>query len=604
MKPLEASLFKPLAVELKNNLVLSGVVPVNDIFLPTWGNKNKINLFYGSYGSGKSVFIIDQLIDKCLNQGYFRCYFGRKIFDTVRGTVFKTITDRIKELKKESLFYFSDKPNGSMQIVCRANGNEFIPFGANDSSSLKSIKDPTDFFCEELDQFTFEDFGFIFSRLRTEKALTQFWGAFNTERIYQSHWIRKVLFDGEFKDMAFKLKANYYDNHFIDKEDYESKLRLIANGNAAVFNAIANGEWGMVRTGSEFWKQFSEVKHVKLVEIDKNTIHVSLDENVNPYVTVSCWQINTEKKEFKQIHEIPCKSPDNNAVKAAKLLIKWFEHIEYKDVVFIYGDPSASKRSTVDPNNSSFYDKFIETLISAGYKVVNRVMKSAPEVALSAAFINDSYENNLYGWSIVISDRCFVSIEDYLMVKEDADGKMLKPKVKDKESEVTYEPAGHFSDAKRYFIISILKNEFLIIEAISFTTKESLLAREQFYIDTINPFFNICKIAGSPLGIKKSIRTRDNMSKGRKGMKFSDSHKQSMRLKKLGRKLTGQHLSKTLIAIQSRSKPVMAIDKYGNINKYKSAREASKITGVLRTGIANCLSKRAKTAGGYIWNYQ
>jgi PBSX family phage terminase large subunit len=461
LKILEASLFKPLPAELKEQLILSGVVPVNDIFCPLWNNKNKINLLYGSYGSGKSVFIVDQLIEKALTQSYFRCYFGRKILDTVRGTVFKTITDRLKELKKDHLFFFSDKPNGSMQIICKANGNEFIPFGANDSSSLKSIKDPTDFFCEELDQFTFEDFGFIFSRLRTEKAFTQFWGAFNTEKIYQSHWIRKVLFDGEFSGMSFKLKANYYHNHFIDKEDYESKLRLIANGNSAVYNAIANGEWGMVRSGSEFWKQFSEVNHVKSIGIEKNTIHVSLDENVNPYVTVSCWQVITDKKELRQVHEIPCKSPDNNAVKAAMKLIKWLEQIDYKDVVYLYGDPSASKRSTIDPNNSSFYDKFIETLQKAGYKVTSRVQRSAPEVALSAAFINDIYENNLNGWSIVISDRCFVSIEDYLLVKEDADGKMLKPKVKDKETEVTYEPAGHFSDAKRYFITTILKNEFI-----------------------------------------------------------------------------------------------------------------------------------------------
>jgi PBSX family phage terminase large subunit len=461
VKPLEATLYKPLPDDLKEKLILSGVIPVNDIYLPLWENNNKINLLYGSYGSGKSVFIIDVLINRCLTDKYFRCYFGRKILDTVRGTVFKTIIDRIRDLKKQEFFYFSDKPNGSMQIVCKANGNEFVPFGANDSSSLKSIKDPTHFFLEEMDQFSFEDFGFIFSRLRTEKAITQLYGAFNTERIYQSHWIRKVLFDGEFANMAYKLKANYYHNFFIDKEDYESKLRLIANGNAAIYNAIANGEWGMVRTGSEFWKQFSEVKHVRPLKVEKTTMHISLDENVNPYVTVACWQIMTEAKELRQVHEIPCKSPDNNAVKAAKLLIKWFEEIDYRDIVYIYGDPSASRRSTVDPNNSSFYDKFIETLTSVGYRVVNRVMKSAPEVALSAAFINDIYENNLYGWTIVINDRCFTSIEDYLMVKEDADGKMLKPKVKDKETEVTYEPAGHYSDQKLYFITTILKNEFI-----------------------------------------------------------------------------------------------------------------------------------------------
>lgn len=460
MKPLEASLFKPLDPELKENLIRSDVVPVNDVFFPVWGILSKIVLLYGSYGSGKSVFIADRWIDKALTQKYFRGYFGRKIFDTVRGTVYKTFTDRIKELHKEHLFSFSDKPNGSMNIVCRENGNEMIPFGANDASSLKSIKDPTDFFCEEFDQFTFDDFGFMFSRLRTEKALTQLWGSFNTERVYKTHWIRAVLFDGEYSHLAYKLKANFSDNHFIDRQDYESKLRLIANNNAAVLNAIAYGEWGTVRTGNEFWKQFSESRHVKSLQILPTTVHVSLDENVNPYVTVSCWQVQSEEKQMRQVHELACKSPDNNAPKAAKKLIGWLRSIEYNDVVYIYGDPSGSRRSTVDVNSRSFYDKFIETLNSEGFHTVSRVRKSAPEIALSAAFINDIYENNLYGWSILIHDRCFTSIEDYLLVKEDAEGKMLKKKVTDLESKISYEPEGHFSDAKRYFITSVLSAEF------------------------------------------------------------------------------------------------------------------------------------------------
>jgi hypothetical protein len=457
-KLLEASLFKPLPAELKEQLLLSGVVPVNDIFLPIWDNIYKIVLLYGSYGSGKSVFAVDVLIDKCQHDKYFRCYFGRKVFDTVRGTVFKTITDRIKELKREKLFEFSDKPNGSMIIRCKESGHEFLPFGANDSSSLKSIKDPTHFFCEELDQFSFEDFGFIYSRLRTEKAITQFYGAFNTERIYQSHWIRKVLFDGEYASDAYRLKANYYDNHFIDRQDYESKLRLIANGNIATFNAIANGEWGVVRTGGEFWNQFDETKHVRKLSYEPGVVYACLDENVNPYVTNTIWQVRG--KSINQVHEILCKSPNNNAPKAAAKFCDWLDLIQHKDVVFVCGDPSASKRSTVDENSSSFYEKFIAVVMSRGYKVVNKVMKSAPEVALSAAFINGIYENNLYGWVINISERCFSSIEDYILVKEDAEGKMFKGKEKDPVTGITYEPRGHISDSKRYLVLTVLAKEF------------------------------------------------------------------------------------------------------------------------------------------------
>ena len=95
-------------------------------------------------------------------------------------------------------------------------------------------------------------------------------------------------------------------------------------------------------------------------------------------------------------------------------------------MVFICGDPSASKRSTVDANSSSFYEKYASVVVQRGYRVENKVMKSAPEVALSGAFVNAIYENNLNGWEINISDTCFTSIEDYIMVKEDAEGKMAK----------------------------------------------------------------------------------------------------------------------------------------------------------------------------------
>lgn len=225
-----------------------------------------------------------------------------------------------------------------------------------------------------------------------------------------------------------------------------------------LYRIYANGERGVVRTGSEFWKQFNEIKHVKTVQVLPGTMHISLDQNVTPYVTISCWQIRD--KDIVQVHEIPAKSPDNNAPKAAQLLIKWLNNIIQTDVVYVYGDPSGSNRSVVDENSASFYDKFLEQLRKAGYHVVSRVQKAHPEVALSAAFVNDIYEFNNAGYNITISDTCKVSIDDYISAKENKDGGMDKKKIIDKVTGISYEPIGHFSDAKRYFITTILSNEF------------------------------------------------------------------------------------------------------------------------------------------------
>ena len=61
----------------------------------------------------------------------------------------------------------------------------------------------------------------------------------------------------------------------------------------------------------------------------------------------------------------------------------------------------------------------------------------------------------------------------------------------------------------------------LFFECIELCEKEDLIIREQFYIDTLNPFYNIARIAGSTLGVKITKEQSEKLSKLRKGKKFS-----------------------------------------------------------------------------------
>lgn len=246
--------------------------------------------------------------------------------------------------------------------------------------------------------------------------------------------------------------GGYLDQATLDDFEYDR----IHKPN--LYRIYANGERGIMRTGGEFFKQFDEMKHVGPVQIRPGVLHITLDNNVVPYVTISIWQII--EKQLTQVREIASKEPDNNAPRSARKLISWLQSISYSEVLFIYGDPSANARSTVDENSSSFFQKFIGELTATGYKIQSRVQLSHPQVAMSAAFINDIYELNLGGWSILIGDNCKVSIDDYASVKEDENGNMLKVRVKDKNTGQTYEEHGHFSDAKRYFVVSVLKSLF------------------------------------------------------------------------------------------------------------------------------------------------
>ena len=54
---------------------------------------------------------------------------------------------------------------------------------------------------------------------------------------------------------------------------------------------------------------------------------------------------------------------------------------------------------------------------------------------------------------------------------------------------------------------------------------------------------------------------------------------------------------------EMKKKPVVAINKLGEKQLFKSGKEASKSLNVLRSGISLCLKGIYKTSGGYKWEY-
>lgn len=61
------------------------------------------------------------------------------------------------------------------------------------------------------------------------------------------------------------------------------------------------------------------------------------------------------------------------------------------------------------------------------------------------------------------------------------------------------------------------KESDLIFSVILGCNIEDLIIHEQYFIDAINPWFNICKVAGSSLGRKHSIESIRKMSEIKKG---------------------------------------------------------------------------------------
>ncbi len=104
--------------------------------------------------------------------------------------------------------------------------------------------------------------------------------------------------------------------------------------------------------------------------------------------------------------------------------------------------------------------------------------------------------------------------------------------------------------------------------------KKMLIAREQWYIDTMAPTINVCLIAGSTLGMKYSEQGRANISAARRGKKLSPEHiasmraafnkpetKEKMRPAQLGKKQPPEHIEKTAAARRGRKNSPEHIEK-------------------------------------------
>jgi len=202
---------------------------------------------------------------------------------------------------------------------------------------------------------------------------------------------------------------------------------------------------------------------------------------------------------------------------------------------------------------------------------------------------------------------------------------------------------------------------FSIIE---FCTKEKLIEREQYYINTLNPEFNLCSNAKSVLGTKHSKESkqksrevaillmkdpdrRQNLreaaikqfadpkqrksrsdamkirsAKGENpmsGKHHTEESKRKMRealkgkrkgknnpmygRKRIVSEETRQKLRESSrIANMKRCKPVKQYDLNGTyIIAYPSQSEAGRQTGINPNNISSCVSGRLKTTGGFIW---
>lgn len=413
--------------------------------------KYRYIILYGGRGSSKSDFITKYLIFRCITDSYFRFILIRNNYNTIKDSQYQSIKDIIGELGLSELFEFKVQP---LEIICR-NGNKFLARGCDDTTRLKSVKDPTGAWYEE-DIPSEADFITITTSIRTGKA-DQLMEIFTinpeVDGDFQDSWFWNKFFKGQ-SNKSFESaieqeiegeKVNlgyiahhstYHDNRWLPAS-FKAFLEALKKQDPYYYTIYCLGEWGNRITGGAFYKAFNRGLTVTRTEYNPSIpLHISFDFNVNPYMTATIWQVSGNM--VYNIGEITAVSPKNTTMGTCTEIKNRYPN--HSSGMFIYGDASGRNEDTkMEKGHNNF--TIIEHELR-DYKPTLRVPSSNPSVSMRGKWVNTLF-SDLRDIKVFISEQSPLFITDLLNLKEASDGTKFKQKYKDEKTQVTSEKYGH-----------------------------------------------------------------------------------------------------------------------------------------------------------------
>jgi len=215
-------------------------VLVNKAYLPVLSDESRFKVLYGGAGSGKSHFVAQSVVLRCLKEKGRRFLIVRKVARTLRYSVIVLIREIIATMGLENVFEVN---RTDMTITCRLNGNQLLFLGLDDVEKLKSIHGITDIWIEEASEVLQSDFEQLNLRLRGNPEIKkQVVLTFNP--ISATHWLKQYFFDRR-RDNTFILKTTYKDNAFLDDE-YIKELESLKDRDYTYYQIYTLGEWGIL----------------------------------------------------------------------------------------------------------------------------------------------------------------------------------------------------------------------------------------------------------------------------------------------------------------------------------------------------------------------
>lgn len=429
---------------------------------------NKIILYGGAIRGGKSYFLILYAFTLAFMFPRSRWLFLRKDGPTLSRNLLVTF----EEFLLNGFRQYVKSWNKNTNTVTLYNGSQFL-FMAEQFQSDKELNrfkglEINGAFIDEANEIQEATFDKVI-----ERAGSWFHSPGCPIKIVMTanpsyNWIKTRIHDPWEKGTLPKgiayVPARIFDNPYIPPEYLES-LKFLPRFQYEVF---VEGNWNIqLKTGGEFYKCFELDKHVGVCTYDPALpIHISWDDNVNPYLPCGIFQIVNEMDDngkevvaqhIHMIDEIAGVTPDNTVKAVCRELERRFPG--HAAGLFVYGDATAEKEDTKMEKGFSFYRLIRDAL--AIYKPGMRVQKSNPSVVMRGNWINTVLEKNNGKIHVTIDRKCKNTINDFILLKEAADGTKLKEMETDPKTKVRYQKVGHFTDLFDYFICTAFMSEFV-----------------------------------------------------------------------------------------------------------------------------------------------
>jgi hypothetical protein len=446
-----------------------------------------------TYSVSQAVILIGSLIE-----GTDSLVF-RKVSATLESTIFKDFVTIIRVLKLEGFFKINYR-----KITC-VNGAVIDFKGLDDNQKIKGISGYKRVILDEISEMEYADFKQIRKRLRGQ-AGQQIICMFNP--IDEEHWIKKEVFDKQEKrplsnsliDRNGVLRLNIDPIYTTVTEKYEGAPLFIKGvekpSNIVVikstylnnfwvvgspcgtfgfedvqtlldfdfdrvndwdfYSVYGLGNWGKLNKGGEMYKNFDVKRHVRPWLYDpEKSLHLSFDENVNPFMTLDIFQ--AEGLKAWQIDEICLEDPRNTLKHTIKEFAERYEPNGM--TVFVYGDATSRKADVKLEKGVNFFVLIENELRDAGFNVVRRVPSKNPNVELRCNWFN-AVLNGLDDIEVSFGENCVRTISDYKYLKQASDGSKHKEKEKNSTTGVIFEKYGHNTDANDYFFTYFFSQSF------------------------------------------------------------------------------------------------------------------------------------------------